>query len=252
MTFSRRFPRVATLGVLAVAVVSVLALAAPVSTKQGINYHVSQHTIPFYVKALDFLHRHYAYQRLAGEISGGFHTDHDKVLAIYAWTRQNIRPVPSGWPVVDDHILNIIIRGYGLGDQMADVFTTLCAYAGLPAFWRGLRLVEEQTRWLIFSFVQVDGRWTMFDVGHNVIFTDQAGQWIDVQKVLENPACWEQVGGVLTPHEVPYSRYFDRLRPFRVPRVLRAHKQMPWPRLREEFRTALRSTALMRTGKAPQ
>ena len=59
-----------------------------------------------------------------------------RVLAVFDWTARRIQPTPEGWPVVDDHILNIIIRGYGMTDQRADVFATLTTYAGVPAFWQ--------------------------------------------------------------------------------------------------------------------
>lgn len=56
------------------------------------------------------------------------------------WTRQHIHPTSSGLPDMDDHILHMIIRGYGKQDQTVDALTTLATYTGLPAFWR---LVKE-------------------------------------------------------------------------------------------------------------
>jgi len=103
-----------------------------VTTRQGKDFQVSTREIPVYVKVLDFLHRHYKYEALAKQITRGLSTDQERVLTAFDWTSRNIRQTPEGWPVVDDHILNIIILGQGLDDQMADVFTTLSTYAGVP------------------------------------------------------------------------------------------------------------------------
>jgi len=216
--------------------VLVLGLIAPTVTRQGIDYHVSRHSIPLYVKAIDFLHRHNQYQALADEITHGLRTDQDRVMAVYRWTREHIRPTPAGWPIVDDHVLNIIIRGYGLGDQSADVFTTLSTYAGVPAFWRALR-IPEGTRWLILSFARVDGRWVMLDVGEGLLFTDANGRWLNASEAIEHP---ETLSGFKTKSGVFNQRYLDPLRPFRVPKTLRPQKQMPWLRLIYELRRALR------------
>ena len=56
-------------------------------------------------------------------------------MEIFIWTCENIRKQPDGLPVIDDHVWHIIIRGYGEPDQSSDVFTTLCNYAGIRAFY---------------------------------------------------------------------------------------------------------------------
>lgn len=216
----------------------VCGLTAPTVTRQGVNFQVSRYEIPLYVKAVDFFHRHYQYRLLAKEITRGLRSDHDRVMAVFDWTRQHIRRTPADWPIVDDHVLNIIIRGYGLEDQMADVFTTLLTYAGVPAFWRSLR-ISEGTKWLIFSFARIDGRWVMCDVGNDVRFTDAAGRWLDVTELLEQPELPASLAGLTTRQGVVYQPYLERLRPFRVPATLRAQKQMPFPRMWYEICRAL-------------
>src|SRR5437660_8376164 len=103
-------------------------LTLPLTTRQGVNYRVTAYRIPAYVKTIDFLQRHYQYQLLVSRICGGKTSDLDCVLAIFDWTHTTVRPTPAGWPIVDDHPLNIFIRGYGQADQMADLFTTLSVY----------------------------------------------------------------------------------------------------------------------------
>ncbi len=104
-----------------------------VTTEQCINYRCHSIRIPLYLKVLDFFDRHYHYKQLVREIIKNEKTDEGRVIKIFTWTYGNIRKVPSGFPVIDDHVWHIIIRGYGANDQFQDVFSTLCNYAGLEA-----------------------------------------------------------------------------------------------------------------------
>lgn len=195
----------------------------PSLTRQGIDSTITTSTLPLYVKALDFLHRHAHYQLLASAITRGCRSDEERALAVFAWTRQAIRRTPEDWPVIDDHILNIIIRGHGVTDQMADVFTTLATYAGLPAFWR--------QKDVALSFVQIDGRWRMFDVANGLIFTDADGRLADANDLFKDPALIQRTAGSLRIRGLPYDRCVARMGAFCVPPVLRARLQMPLPRL---------------------
>ena len=214
-------------------------LAAPMTTHQGVNFQVSTLDIPSYVKAIDFLHRHYQYQLIADRITHGLKSDQERVLAVFDWTRRNIRRTPKDWPIMDDHILHIIIRGHGMSDQLADVFTTLSTYAGIPAFWMFVRGLPEGSPGLVLSFAKVDGAWRVFDVARGVVFSDSRGQLIDVETLLAAPALADSAARP-TPPGLEYAPYVEHLRPFSVPDPLRAEQQMPWPRLFFEIRHALR------------
>ena len=206
------------------------ALTTQASTRQGINFQVSTHQVPLYVKAVDFLHRHYQYDLLAHEVTDGMPIDQQRALAIFAWTRQRIRPTPQGWPIMDDHILHIIIRGHGLEDQVADVFTTLCAYAGVPAFWRIIKTPGTE-RNLILSFARVEGRWAVFDVANGFVFTDRTGVLVSKEALAADPALVRLTAGEFQYGGGPYARYFSTLASLEAPRTLRAQLQMPGPRL---------------------
>jgi len=212
-------------------------LTSQTTTKQGVNYQVVTKSIPAYAKVIGFLDRHYQYQALAREITAGLTSDEAKARAVFEWTHEHIRTMPEGWPVVDDHILHIIIRGYGMGDQAADVFTTLSTYAGVPAFWRSIRINKQAGRW-VFSFARIDGRWRMFDVAHHLIFPDDRGGLADMEELLTHPELIRRTAEDLAPGGIPYQQYVDRLKPFHVPTVLRAEKQMPLPRITFELRRA--------------
>ena len=191
-------------------------LAWPATTRQGVDYHVTEKRLPLIIKGMDFLVRDYEYRRLADEVTRGLGTDESKAEALFQWTREHIRPTPLGWPVVDDHISHIIIRGYGESDQMADVFTTLATYAGIPSFWRTVRDASGRQIGL-FCFVKIDGRWTVWNVAKGIVFRDNENRLISVEELARNSP-WERLAG------------------FTVPEPLRAQAQMPWPRLRSEIR----------------
>lgn len=207
-------------------------------THQGVNFRVATQQIPLYVKLLDFVHRDAHYRLLANQVAGGLQGDQARVLAVFQWTREHIRSIPDGWPVVDDHVWHIVIRGYGADDQMADVVTTLATYAGVPAFWKYLRLSSDGPM-LVLSFAKVDGTWAVFDVAHGVIFADAQGRLVAVETLLADPALADAIAGDIHPWGFAYSRYLAVLHPFTVPGMLRARKQMPWPRLLHEVQQAI-------------
>ena len=217
---------------------SVWLATAPTTTKQGVNFQVSSGEIPRYVKAVAFLHRHSQYRLVAEEITRGSETDAQRVLAVFDWTRRNIRPTPTDWPVVDDHILHIMIRGHGLDDQMADVFTTLSTYASVPAFWRMLKEPASE-KMLVLSFANVEGTWVVFDVAHGLIFKDSQGNFLSAEAMSADPELVRLTAGALRPGGVPYVDYLADLSPFVIPHPLRAELQMPGPRLWYEVRKIL-------------
>ncbi len=214
-----RFPKRASFCFLAGTVLLGL-LVWPATTRQGINFEVTEKRIPLVIKGMDFLVRNYEYRRLAAEVTRGLGTEEFRVEALFRWTREHIRPVPSGWPVVDDHISHILIRGYGTEDQMADVFTTLAAYAGIPAFWRAFGDPEDSPRVRgVLSFVRIGGRWTVWNVATGAVSRDTGNRLIPVEELAKDPG-------------------WSRLALFSAPKVLRADEQMPLPRMLQELRSA--------------
>jgi hypothetical protein len=149
--------------------IAILIFNIPVTTRQGIDGELFVRKIPLYAKTCGFLYRDYQYKALSRQITSDIENDTDKVRAIYDWTIANIRKVPEGFPGVDDHIWDIIVRRYGCSDQLADVFTTLTSYAGYEAFWKKLRLAGIGGG-LVLSFVKIDNKWRIFDVYHKKSF----------------------------------------------------------------------------------
>lgn len=212
-------------------------LTRPLTTLQGVNYQVRAYRIPAYVKAIDFLQRHYQYQQLVYRICGGKTSDVECVMAIFDWTHHNIPPTPVGWRVIDDHPLHIVIRGHGKSDQIADVFALLSGYAGVPAFFKWIKDPASDTT-LVLVFAHLEGKWVPFDVQRHVTFRDRQGALASVDDLIADPALTDgQTRGIL-PGGVPYSTFISRekLAPFVVPHPTRAEMQQPWPRLEHELR----------------
>lgn len=141
-------------------IATALTLNIQVTTKYGKDYVLYKKQIPLYLKALNFIDRHLEYKQLTGEITVGYKTDNDKVLSIFDWVVKNIKKQPKELPVVDDHQLNIIIRGYGVTDQFEDVFTVLCTYGGFEAFYK--RFTNSRKESYFISFVRIKNDWYPF------------------------------------------------------------------------------------------
>ena len=217
----------------------VCLLNVEVTTKQGINGVVRTKKIPLYYKALAFMYRHFAYKQLVNEIIEDKQIDQDKVLAIFNWTHQNIKTnIPEGWPIVDDHILNIIIRGYGVHDQLADVFTALCVYAGIPATIYIISPPGVRNK-LAVAAVYLDGAWRIFDPFHDKYFRNKKGEIASIQDIISNPSLVDREQNSFIYKGNQYFRYFEKLPAFSEPEILRAQQQMPLQRIAYEIKKAL-------------
>ncbi len=224
----------------AIALLAAVALVAalwwaPASTRQGVNFQVRTVQIPLAVKAMDFLVRDWKYRSAAAEITAGRRSSDEKILAIYEWTREHIRRQPQDWPVIDDHILHIMIRGYGISDQMADVFTTLCAYAGVPAYWRLVRVSPDKGA-LVLSFARAERGWITLDLSNGVIFRDASGALVPAAALPQNQEMVTRVIGDRRIDSVPYADYLNAVGDVTPPSPMRSELQMPGRRLLYELR----------------
>jgi hypothetical protein len=225
-------------GVLAGLVALAGILSLPVTTRQGVNYDVTTYRLPLYLTALEFVDRSAQYRQIAAEITRGATSDEARALKVFEWTRRQIRTTPQGWPVVDDHILNIIIRGHGTGDQQADVFATLATYAGVPAFWRCVP-PDHQRPGIILSFARVAGRWRVFDVAAGIAFRTPAGDLATLDELSGHAELVPVAVRLLEIEDVPYADIVTRAPMPVVPHPLRAELQMPLPRVWHEMKAAV-------------
>lgn len=203
-----------------------------VSITQGIDGQLRIIRMPLYVKAAEFLARHYEYERIVKEITSSCRNDEEKVLAIFNWTHENIRKMPQGLPVVDDHVLNIIIRGYGETDQYQDVFTTLCAYCGIPAFWDKV-YSGKKDNWYPISFVKYGGSWHVFDPYNGVYFLNREHEIASLNEIVEDRSIVDLRldGNDLVWQGTPYKEFYYNLKPISGNKTYRPYKQMPFRRL---------------------
>lgn len=153
-----------------------------VSTNQGVNFKVHSFKIPLFLKVVGFMDRHYHYKQLVRGIVDDKDSKQQKAMKLFIWTHKNIRRQPESLPVIDDHVWNIIIRGYGLSDQYSDVFTTLCNYAGVEAFFKFF-YDKDKISMIPLSFVKLNNLWIPFDPYHGVYFEDNNGSLADIQEI---------------------------------------------------------------------
>lgn len=216
-------------------------LNLPVSTKQGVNYECQTIKMPFFLKILDFFDRHYNYAQLTGRITKDATDEYERVLKIFQWTHQFIKRPPKGFPIIDDHVWHIIIRGYGADDQLQDVFTTLCNYAGLDAFY-GLISNSAQSQRKPFSFVKVDGKWVVFDAYNGTYFKDRGGEFADIER-LKSGEWLAQSNNTLPKPD--YAAYFNNLPSIKETAWNRANIQSPLNRLLFELKKLKRYFQLL-------
>ena len=215
-----------------------------VTTQQGVNYVVSTKKIPLCLKTLGYFYRHFAYKQLIKEIIKDGQSDEEKVLAVFKWTHENVGEVPENFPIIDDHILNIIIRGYGTCDQSADVFCMLCEYAGIPAAWVLISPPEEtgpKKAKLAVSLVKLNGEWKLFDTYFDNYFLNENGEVATVEELIANPDLVNQAKHRPVIVGYAYTAYFAGLRNISDKDLWKRGKpQMPIYRLMSEAKKLLK------------
>jgi len=200
-----------------------------VTTKQCIDYRCHAIQLPLYLKTLDFFDRHFNYKQLVKKIIQDAKNDEERALKIFSWTYNNIKRNPEGLPIMDDHVWYTIVRGYGVDDQFQDVFTTLCHYAGLDAFF-DLLPSEKDKEIKPLSFVKLGDDWFIFDAYNGVYFKNARGKMASVKDLSSGD--WQIVS--LSRNELPnYRDYFQNLNSinYRNYRSSRAALQSPLNRL---------------------
>ena len=227
----RTVRRAAIAGVLLALVVTVASW--PTSRLVGINFVVTTETLPLWIKAVDFIDRDLNVARTAQAVMNQESDDAAKAAAALAWTRANIRPQPPSLPVVDDHIWHVIIRGYGLDDQRADVFTTLLVYAGVPAYWM---LIGGSGQELALSYVRIRDAWRVYEVTNGVVFRHGNGELATPDDLAGDRELIRAAAHAAGLHAESYLEHFSGYRPPQAPDMLRAEMQMPGRRAWQEVR----------------
>ncbi len=200
-----------------------------VTYRRGIDYQVQSIKIPLYLKVLDFFDRHYNYKNLVKEIIGGSINEHEQVDLIFKWVHYNIRRPPEGFPIVDDHVWYIIVRGYGTSDQSNDVFTTLCNYAGIDAFFDFIYPLDKRSV-LPLSFVKLNNSWSIFDSYNGVYFRNKEGNVANLDDIRKGDWSVFNAAGI-TKQNSDYVSYLENIPPLSHIGLKRANIQSPLRRL---------------------
>lgn len=203
----------------AVAIVSVSIMALcwlatlPSTTRQAIDYQLREIKIPLYLKTINFIDRHLSYRWTTQQIINKNMPDHQKVEKIFQWTIRRIARQPKELPIIDDHVWHIIVRGYGVPDQMADVFATLSNYAGLKAFilylkGSGKALPNE----ICLGAVYFNGAWHICDPHQKTEFLNGQGRWATIHEIMSGKWQRENINNTFYKEGSPdYQRYFQSL-----------------------------------------
>lgn len=212
----------------------IFILNIDVITQKGINYQMRIIKLPLYLKLLDFFDRHYNYKYLVKLITRGAETDRERAMKIFVWTYENLRKTPGDMPVIDDHGWYIIVRGYGNNDQFQDVFTTLCNYAHIDAFFTFVSAKDLNAR-LPLSFVKLNKKWCIFDPYNGAYFKNSSGGIASIEEIMEGDWAVFNFAGI-NKQDYDYVRYFENLKPIKNVALNRANTQTPLRRLIFEFK----------------
>jgi hypothetical protein len=178
----------------------------PVTYTVNVGGKQVEKRMPLYVKAGGFYYRNWMYKDLVREIVGREDDAANKVLAILSWTNKNITVgTPKGAREAVDYPLDVITRRYGTEEQIEDVFTTLCSYAGLSAGYDTC-YNSDRSKGIILSFVKIDGRWLMFDASIGKHFVNKQGKVASVSDSINgNIALSDKEAAV-------YKEYLDSIK----------------------------------------
>jgi hypothetical protein len=190
-------------------------------------------------KVIRFLLRHQDLVRITGEASKGETDPQRRMLNVLEWTKKNVRPVPPGFTIIDDHIPYIVLRGYGAEYQLAEVFTTLTTYAGYPGRWawytppRGKRQVA-------LSFVQSEDGWWVFDLRNGGWYETSDGKIATIADFRQPDRLIRRGQAPEALEGTPYLDYYRDLDKVFQNSFSRATGQMPWDRFWMELEKIFR------------
>ena len=224
-------PRAVTRVAVPVTIVAGIAVLAcwPVTTSVGYNYQVRARHLTLFEKTVAFVNRDLEMRRIESEIVGTGGTDEQRVLRMYDWVRNNIHEAPPGFPIVDDHVLNIFVRHYGANDQRAEALAALASYDGLPATAMSIG-AESSPRVVQLTIVKLSRGLVPFDVNNAIVFRTPGGARATVADLARDPSIVERASGGLEIEGQSYSAHLRRVGDS-APSFSRMEEQRFWSRL---------------------
>ena len=226
----KRFLLGAMAGAAGVLLLALLVGQIPTTGLEAVDDRMVVHEMPLWEKAVKFYLRDKEFRLWAEEAAGGETDPQRRVLRLMEWTRNQVKPIPQGQPLVDDHISHIVLRHYGNGGQLSEVFTALTTYTGNEGRWEAYRPSGASER-VSLCFIEVEGKWRVLDVWNGGWFETPSGQIAAIEdfthpeRLRRRGYAPELLGGV------PYISYFQDVQGVFMRSFSRARGQMPWPRL---------------------
>lgn len=219
-----------------------------VTTSQGINYRVSKIELPLYLKVLNFFDRHFNYMWLAKRITQNLDTKEEKVFKLFKWTHETIQPQPAKLPIMDDHVWNVYVRGYGVSDNYHDLFSTLCNYIGTPGVFLKIKAKDSENL-LELSFVKIGNDWIVFDPYRGVYFLNKLGEWATLKEINEQNWKLAKLGSIEISDSF-YRPYFEAMPDIEAVSLTRSNIQSPIHRLQWQLKQWIsgRETFVERAG----
>jgi len=111
----------------------------------------------------------------------------DDTLAIATWVTNNIKKVPDGVDVVDNHPWTIVQRRLGKSDQFSDILSVLLVYAGIESFFRAID-IEEATHAAgkyPLTFFRLEDGWSIIDPYAGFYFVNKDGGFASLPDLRE-------------------------------------------------------------------
>lgn len=144
----------------ALGAVLLLLLVGQIPTKgfEGVDDRIIVHEMPLWEKAAKFYIRHREFRQWAEKAAGGETDPQRRVLRLMEWTRSQVKPIPPGLPLVDDHISHIVLRRYGNDGQLSELFTALTTYTGNEGRWWEASSPPGASARAILCFIESGGQ----------------------------------------------------------------------------------------------
>ena len=171
---------------LAIFIITMFFIANQNTTRTiGINYEVSKYQIPVYLKILDFYDRHYTYKHFVKNLNKNTEDKNEIVINTSNWIYDNIKKIPKGVDVIDNHPLTIIERRLGADDQFSDLLSVLLVYSNIESFF----ISKFNENWHPITFFKIDDNWSIIDPYNGIFFTNNNKLFASIKDIKNNK--WE-------------------------------------------------------------
>ena len=145
----------------------------------GVNYKVTEYQIPIYLKIFDFYDRHYNYKYLVKNINKNINNEKDIIINTTKWIKNNIKKIPEGVDIIDNHTLTIFERKLGTDDQFSDLLSVLLVYSNIDSFYIG----KFNQNWHPLTFFKINDSWSVIDPFYGVFFTNNERLFASIEDI---------------------------------------------------------------------